>query len=140
VNLAVWVRAQKIVARSSAFLALPVRQAHLVPIACQDNSGVGVTVKAQFVVIVLWDISPGKQGVLRAYPAFLVHFKTIRVNLHVNSALKIRKVKKQIRPNAIPVALAKSQKKAVLNALNVRLEERALAAKSVWKIFIVIQQ
>jgi len=73
-------------------------------------------------------------------PAFLVNFKMLQVNLRVNSALKIRKVKKQIRPNAIPVALAKSQKKAVLNALNVRLEERALAAKSVWKIFIVIQQ
>ena len=126
-NLAVWVRAQKIVARSSAFLALPVRQAHLVPIACQDNSGVGVTVKAQFVVIVLWDISPGKQGVLRAYPAFLVHFKTLRVNLRVNSALKIRKVKKQIRPNAIPAVTVKSLKKAVPNALNAKRAKPALA-------------
>ena len=68
---------------------------------------------------------------LRVSPAFLVNFKMCPVNLRVNSVLKIRKVKKQIRPNAIPVALAKGRKKAVLNALNVRLEERALAAKSV---------
>ena len=64
-------------------------------------------------------------------PAFLVNFKMCPVNLRVNSALKIRKVKMQIRPNAIPATLANGQKKAVLNALNVRLEERALAAKSV---------
>ena len=90
--------------------------------------------------IVLLGTTPKKRVKVHVSPAFLVNFKMLQVNLRVNSALKIRKVKKQIRPNAIPVALAKSQKKAVLNALNVRLEERALAAKSVWKIFIVIQQ
>jgi hypothetical protein len=49
------------------------------------------------------------------------------VNLRVNSALKIRKVKKQIRPNAIPAVTVKSLKKAVPNALNAKRAKPALA-------------
>lgn len=81
--------------------------------------------------IVLLGTTPKQRVKVLVCPAFPVNFKMCPVNLRVNSALKIRKVKNQIRPNAIPVALVKDQKKAVLNALNVRLEERALAAKSV---------
>jgi len=66
------------------------------------------------------------QGVLRAYPAFLVNFKTKPANLHVKRALQIRKVKKQIRPNATPVVQVKSLTKAVPNVLNVTPVKQAL--------------
>jgi hypothetical protein len=66
------------------------------------------------------------QGVLRAYPVFLVNFKTNPANLHVKRALQIRKVKKQIRPNATPVVQVKSLTKAVPNVLNVTPVKQAL--------------
>jgi len=66
------------------------------------------------------------QEVLRACPAFLVNFKTNPANLRVKRALKIRKVKKQIRPNATPVVQVKSLTKAVPNVLNVTPVKQAL--------------
>ena len=60
-------------------------------------------------------------------PAFPENFKTKPVKLRVKRALKIRKVKKQIRPNAIPAVTVKSLKKAVPNALNVKRAKPALA-------------
>ena len=48
-----------------------------------------------------------------------MNFKTCPVNLRVNSALKIRKVKKQIRPNAILVVQVKNLKEAVPNVQSV---------------------
>ena len=66
------------------------------------------------------------QEVLRACPAFLVNFKTKPANLRVKRALKIRKVKKQIRPNATPVVQVKSLTKAVPNVLNVTPVKQAL--------------
>ena len=48
------------------------------------------------------------------------------VNLRVNSALKIRKVKKQIRPNATPVVQVKSLKKAVPNVQSVTPAKQVL--------------
>jgi hypothetical protein len=66
------------------------------------------------------------QEVLRACPAFLVNFKTKPANLRVKRALQIRKVKKQIRPNATPVVQVKSRTKAVPNVLNVTPVKQAL--------------
>ena len=60
-------------------------------------------------------------------PAFQENFKMCPVNLRVNSALKIRKVKKQIRLNATPVVQVKSQTKAVPNVLNVTPVKQELA-------------
>ena len=52
-------------------------------------------------------------------PAFPENFKMLQVKIRVKRALKIRKVKKQIRPNATPVVQVKSRTKAVPNVLNV---------------------
>ena len=77
--------------------------------------------------IVLLGTTPKKRVKVRVSPAYPVNFKMCPVNLRVNSALKIRKVKKQIRPNAIPAVTVKSLKKAVPNALNAKRAKPALA-------------
>ena len=59
-------------------------------------------------------------------PAFPENFKTVQVDLRVKRALKIRKVKKQIRPNATPVVQVKSQTKEVPNVLNVTPAKQVL--------------
>ena len=48
-------------------------------------------------------------------PAFQENFKMLQVKLCVKRALKIRRVKKRIRPNAIPVVWVPSQSQVVLN-------------------------
>ena len=63
---------------------------------------------------------------LRAFPAFPENFKTKPVDLRVKRALKIRKVKKQIRPNATPVVQVKNLKKAVLNVRSVTPAKQVL--------------
>tara|TARA_B110000208_G_C11400352_1_gene295693 strand:- start:208 stop:510 length:303 start_codon:yes stop_codon:yes gene_type:complete len=67
-----------------------------------------------------------KQVKLLVCPAFPENFKMLQVKLRVKHALKIRKVKKQIRPNATPVAQVKSLTKAVPNVLNVTPVKQAL--------------
>jgi len=59
-------------------------------------------------------------------PAFRENFKILQVNPRAKHALKIRKVKKQIRLNVIPAMMVKSLKKAVLNVLNAKRVKPAL--------------
>ena len=59
-------------------------------------------------------------------PAFQENFKILQVNPRAKHVLKIRKVNKQIRPNAICVAPENGQKKAVLNVLNAKRVKPAL--------------
>ena len=61
------------------------------------------------------------------YHVFPARIKLFQASSPVTNALKIQKVKNQIRPNVIPVVMAQNQNPVVLDVPNVMRAKRVLA-------------